>query len=90
VLVLESDEKLNDIVRYFVRTGYTRFAGRHFFLGELREHLGKLDRTKPTAVYCSSGHGISGTLHFLWSLMRHCPYLVTGLRRAGFTGGWLG
>ena len=27
---------------------------------------------------------------FLWSLMRQCPYLVTGLRRAGFTGGWLG
>jgi len=26
---------------------------------------------------------------FLWSLMRECPYLVTGLRRAGFTGGWL-
>jgi hypothetical protein len=26
----------------------------------------------------------------IWSLMRHCPPLVTGLRRAGFTGGWLG
>lgn len=25
----------------------------------------------------------------LWSLMKRCPYLVTGLRRAGFTGGWL-
>jgi hypothetical protein len=25
----------------------------------------------------------------LWRLMRNCPYLVTGLRRAGFTGGWL-
>jgi hypothetical protein len=25
----------------------------------------------------------------LWRLMRRCPYLVTGLRRAGFTGGWL-
>ena len=25
----------------------------------------------------------------LWRLMRHCPYVVTGLRRAGFTGGWL-
>ncbi|SFN99789.1 hypothetical protein SAMN05216332_103135 [Nitrosospira briensis] len=24
-----------------------------------------------------------------WSLMRQCPYLVTGLRRAGFHGGWL-
>jgi len=25
----------------------------------------------------------------LWNVMRRCPYLVTGLRRAGFTGGWL-
>lgn len=27
LLVLESDDQLPDIVRYFVRTGYTRFAG---------------------------------------------------------------
>jgi len=26
----------------------------------------------------------------LWRLMRQCSYLVNGLRRAGFTGGWLG
>ena len=25
----------------------------------------------------------------LWRLMRACPYIVDGLRRAGFTGGWL-
>src|SRR3954447_1035843 len=25
----------------------------------------------------------------LWDLMRRCPYVATGLRRAGFTGGWL-
>ncbi len=25
----------------------------------------------------------------LWSLMRQCPYPVTGLKRAQFTGGWL-
>jgi hypothetical protein len=25
----------------------------------------------------------------LWRLMRRCPYLMTGLRRAGFTSGWL-
>lgn len=25
----------------------------------------------------------------VWSLMRRCPYLVAGLRRAGFSGGWL-
>ena len=27
---------------------------------------------------------------FLWLLMRNCPYIVTGLRRAGFVNGWLG
>jgi uncharacterized membrane protein YidH (DUF202 family) len=25
----------------------------------------------------------------LWNLMRRCPAVVTGLRRAGFSGGWL-
>ncbi len=25
----------------------------------------------------------------VWRLMRNCPYIVNGLRRAGFTGGWL-
>jgi hypothetical protein len=27
--------------------------------------------------------------NLLWRLMQQCPYLVTGLRRAGFRGGWL-
>ena len=26
---------------------------------------------------------------FLWDLMKKCPYVVNGLRRAGFSGGWL-
>ena len=26
---------------------------------------------------------------FLWRLTRRCPYLICGLRRAGFSGGWL-
>lgn len=25
----------------------------------------------------------------LWQLMRQCPYIASGLRRAGFAGGWL-
>jgi hypothetical protein len=25
----------------------------------------------------------------VWQLMRECPYVVAGLRAAGFTGGWL-
>jgi len=33
---------------------------------------------------------IDNHLHdFLWALMRQCPYLQNGLRRAGFAGGWL-
>jgi hydroxyacylglutathione hydrolase len=112
LLVLESDDTLEVIVRYFVRTGYTKFAGylvggmkawnndgmvlesvgqmtvhevkaaganiqtldvrspaewqeghipnaRHIFLGELRKHLDKLDKVKPTAVYCDSGYRAS-------------------------------
>lgn len=27
---------------------------------------------------------------FLWRLMRNCPYIVEGLRRAEFKGGWIG
>lgn len=26
---------------------------------------------------------------FVWRLTRHCPYVVSGLQRAGFAGGWL-
>ena len=26
----------------------------------------------------------------IWRLMRNCPCVTTGLRRAGFRGGWLG
>lgn len=26
----------------------------------------------------------------VWRLMRQCPYIIAGLRRAGFTNGWLG
>ena len=25
----------------------------------------------------------------VWDIMRRCPYVVAGLRRAGFAGGWL-
>jgi hypothetical protein len=27
---------------------------------------------------------------FLWRLMRNCPYIIEGLLRGGFRGGWLG
>ena len=33
---------------------------------------------------------IDNTVHdFPWSIMRKCPYIENGLRRAGFGGGWL-
>jgi ABC-type transport system substrate-binding protein len=38
-------------------------------------------------THCSDDRNYRSGL--LWRLMRNCPYLVTGLRRAGFTGGWL-
>ncbi len=38
----------------------------------------------PVVVMCENHR--SG---LLWRLMRRCPYLVTGLRRAGFSNGWL-
>ena len=25
----------------------------------------------------------------IWKIIRECPYIVEGLRRAGFRGGWL-
>jgi hypothetical protein len=28
--------------------------------------------------------------NLIWNLLRQCPYLIVGPRRAGFFGGWLG
>jgi len=25
----------------------------------------------------------------IWNIMKKSPYVITGLKRAGFTGGWL-
>ena len=38
----------------------------------------------PVVLMCESYRS-----DFLWRLMRACPYVVAGLRRAGFTDGWL-
>jgi hypothetical protein len=58
------------------------------------------DRSSPTNAWVSQGYyGLdqgpvvmmlenyrSG---LIWQLLRRCPYVVQGLRRAGFSGGWL-
>jgi len=141
LLILESDDKLNEIVRLFLRTGYTKFAGylvggmrawdnagrpleevgqmtvheikcagkklqlldvrapdewerghipnaRHVFLGELRQHLGKLDKSKPTAVYCDTGYRASIATSILKQEGFECVCNVPGSwqawKKAGF------
>jgi hydroxyacylglutathione hydrolase len=123
LLVLEKDNEVDDIVRLFIRTGYSKFAGylvggmkawdlagfphdeigqmtvhelneraaelqivdvrsprewrnghvqgaHHIFLPELRNRMGELDRSKPTAVYCGSGYRAS----IATSLMKPCGF----------------
>jgi hydroxyacylglutathione hydrolase len=141
LLVLESDEQLNEVVRLFLRTGYTQFAGylvrgmrawdnaglpleavgqmtvqeikqagkklqlldvrsrdewnkghipnaSHVFLGELRESLGELDQSKPTAVYCDSGYRASIATSILKQAGFGSVYNVPGSwqawKKAGF------
>jgi hydroxyacylglutathione hydrolase len=61
---------------------------RHIFLGELRECLGKLDRTKPTAVYCDSGYRASIATSILQQAGFACVCNIPGSwqawRNAGF------
>jgi hypothetical protein len=38
-------------------------------------------------IVCMIENHLTGVF---WEIMRSCPYIETGLRRAGFTGGWLG
>jgi hydroxyacylglutathione hydrolase len=61
---------------------------RHFFLGELRERLGKLDRTQPTAVYCDSGYRASIATRILQQAGFGCVCNIPGSwqawEKAGF------
>ena len=141
LLVLESDDKRDEIVRYFVRTGYTKFAGylvggmtawnnaglplesvgqttvheikgdgknlqildvrspaewgeghipnaRHVFLGHFREHLGKLDKDKPAAVYCNSGYRASIATSILQQQGFGCVCNVPGSWQAWENSGY--
>ena len=58
------------------------------FLAELREHLGDLDKTKPTAVYCDSGYRASIATSILKQEGFGCVWNVPGSwqawKKAGF------
>ena len=138
----ENWERLHEIVRLFLRTGYRKFAGylvggmtawnnvglllesvgqmtvnevkgtgkrlqklgvrapdewknghipnaRHVFLGELRERLDKPDRTKTTAVYCSSGYRVSIATSILQQAGFGCVSNIPGSRQAWEEAGFL-
>ena len=66
----------------------------------VREQLQSESRRRRRRSWVSAGHfgldqGIVVMMienyrtELIWRLMRDCPYVVTGLRRAGFRGGWL-
>jgi hypothetical protein len=48
---------------------------------------GSVDSNSDMTSQPPSGH--HGFARFLWNLMKNCEPIVRGLRRAGFTGGWL-
>ena len=59
------------------------------------------ERSRPSRLWISPFHfGINQgpvllmlenyRTNLIWNLLRRCSYLVAGLRRAGFLGGWLG
>jgi hypothetical protein len=75
---------------------YPEMLPAHQYAGGFNPSLAKADRD----AWVSAGHyGLDQGLlammienhrsQLIWRLMRGCPYVVTGLRRAGFRGGWL-
>lgn len=51
-----------------------------------------MSRALPTVYLVRSrweGYGEALLLVLLWQLTRKCEYISSGLRRAGFEGGWL-
>jgi hypothetical protein len=75
---------------------YPEMASAHRYASSFNPTLASADRS----AWVSAGHfgldqGIVVMMienhrsELIWRLMRDCPYVVTGLRRAGFRGGWL-
>jgi hypothetical protein len=84
-------------VRYFLDT-YPEASGKYCFKCSL--NLSFTNEAEPGSSWTSLYHyGINlGPVvlmcenhrsDFIWGLMRACPYVVTGLKRAGFRNGWL-
>src|SRR3954454_7168251 len=141
LLVLESDDALEEVLPLFIRTGYTKFAGylvggmrawdaagfpnvetrqmtvhelnkrtgqlqvvdvrspgewkkghvpgaRHIFLPQLRDRVGELDSSKPTAIYCASGYRASIATSILmqngFGELWNVPGSWEAWRKAGF------
>ena len=61
---------------------------RHIFLGELRARIGKLDKAKPTAVYCDSGYRASIAASILQKEGFGCVYNVPGSWQAWMKAGY--
>jgi hydroxyacylglutathione hydrolase len=63
-------------------------GAHHIFLPELRQQIGKLDRAKPTAVYCASGYRASIATSILkqegFDSLWNVPGSWEAWRKAGF------
>ncbi len=81
-----------------IKAAYPQTMGKYCFKCSLnltfsQESQGKLGWTSQYHYGINLGPVVLMSENFrsglLWRLMQRCPYLVTGLRRAGFVNGWL-
>jgi hypothetical protein len=85
-------------VRHFVEA-YPQIRGEYGLICSLNRTFGKGRSGNATLWHSERHYGLDqGPIvlmienhrsDLLWRWMKRCPYLVTGLRRAGFAGGWL-
>ncbi|HYW49837.1 MAG TPA: glucoamylase family protein, partial [Gemmatimonadaceae bacterium] len=80
---------------------FTEYGFRDSFNPSLTQPITpRMGRIDPTLGWVAGDHlGIdqgpivamleNQRTELIWKTMRRNPYIVTGLRRAGFTGGWL-
>ena len=85
------------VIRYFIEV-YPEIMGEYCFKCSLNPTFRDESQGKPGWISMYM-YGINvGPMAlmienyrsgFLWRLTRQCPYFITGLRRGGFTNGWL-